>query len=289
MIQAHFSARSELDLYLLQRSNAIDIGIDESMKSIVKKILLTAIILVMPAIATSEDNTLPLTISTGEWPPFISENLKYHGVAARIVTESFASQNINIQYGWFPWKRSYNNVKTGSWDASAIWAITEERKEDVLFSDPVIQNQTVLFFRKDNIIEWQSYKDLSGIIIGATNGYFYGEEFNNAESSGLITVERTSIESNNFKKLKAHRLDAVIAEVDTGYDIMRKIFRAEQIDAIMVSPKYVASLTNHLVISKKLENAEQLISAFNKGLKQLTDSGKVDQYLKESRSGQYQQ
>lgn len=257
------------------------------MKSIVKKILLTTIALALPAMATSEDNTL--TISTGEWPPFLSENLKHHGVAARIVTESFASQNINIQYGWFPWVRSYNNVKTGNWDASAIWAVTNERKEDVLFSDPVIKNQTVLFFRKGHAIDWQSYKDLSGIIIGATNGYFYGDDFKSAETSGLITVERTSIESSNFKKLEANRLDAVIAEIDTGYDIMQKIFRAEQIDAIIVSPKYVASFTNHLVISKKLENAEQLISAFNKGLKQLTDSGKVDQYLKESRSGQYQQ
>lgn len=254
---------------------------------IIKQLLLTGITLALPIIAHSENKTI--TVSTGEWPPFLSENLKHHGVAARIIEESFASQNIHVQYGWFPWKRAYHNVRVGSWDASAIWAVTPQRSTEVLFSDPVIQNHTVLFFRKNNVIDWQSYEDLSGLIIGATNGYFNGVEFEQAEKRGLITVERTSIESSNFKKLESKRLDAVIAEIDTGYYIMQQIFNAEQIESIVVSPNHVASFSNHLVISKEIENAEDLISAFNKGLKQLTKSGKVDQYLKESRNGQYQQ
>jgi polar amino acid transport system substrate-binding protein len=254
---------------------------------IIKQLLLTAITLALPIIVHSENKTI--TVATGEWPPFISENFKHNGVAARIIKESFASQNIHVRYDWFPWKRAYHNVRVGSWDASAIWAKTPQRSTEVLFSDPVINNNTVLFFRKDNVIEWKSYEDLSGLIIGATNGYFNGAEFAQAEKSGLITVERTSIESSNFKKLASKRLDAVIAEIDTGYYIMQQVFNAEQIASIIVSPNQVASLSTHLVISKEIENAEDLISAFNKGLKQLTKSGKVDQYLKESRNGQYQQ
>lgn len=257
------------------------------MINIVKSILLTAIAIMLPFMAIAENKTI--SISTGEWPPFISENLKHHGVAARIISESFASQNINVKYGWFPWKRTYNLVKTGSWDASAIWAITPERSKQVLFSDPVIVNKNVLFFSKEKYIDWKSLDDLSGLVIGATNGYFNGQEFEQAEKSGLITVERTSIESNNFKKLAAHRLDAVIAEIDTGYDIMHHVLNTEQIESIIVNPKQVSALINHLVISKKLDNAEQLITIFNKGLKELTESGKVDQYLMESRNKLYHQ
>lgn len=239
----------------------------------------------LPAISSSEDRVIK--ISTGDWPPFISENMQYHGIAARIITESFELQNIKVEYSWFPWQRTYNNVRYGNWDASAIWAVTEERSQHLLFSDPVIKNITVLFFNKDKLVEWKSFEDLSGLIIGATNSYFYGEEFQQAEASGLITVERTSIESSNFKKLKAGRIDAVIAEVDTGYDIMHRIFEPEIIESIVASPKVVASFTNHLVISKKLDDGEGLLSSFNKGLKKLTESGKVEQYLMESRSGLY--
>lgn len=257
------------------------------MIKIAKSILLIAISLILPTIASSENRTV--TISSGEWPPFISENMKHHGLAARIISESFALKNITIKYGWFPWQRSYNNVRSGDWDASAIWAVSEDRSKELLFSDPVIHNVHVIFFKKDTFKNWNSLKELSGIVIGATNGYFYGEEFQQAEASGLITVERTSIESNNFKKLEAGRIDAVIAEIDTGYYIMQNLFSPEQTKSIVISPKQVASFTNHLVVSKKLEDAEQLVSIFNEGLKALTESGKVDQYHMESRQGIYNQ
>lgn len=257
------------------------------MTCIIKQLILAAITLVLPVIAHSENKIV--TVSTGEWPPFISENLKYNGVAARIIEESFASQNINVHFGWFPWKRAYYNARVGSWDASAIWAVTKQRSTEVLFSDPIIKNNTVLFFRKNSAIDWTSYEDLSGLTIGATNGYFYGDAFEQAEKDGVITVERTGIESSNFKKLESKRLDAVVAEIDTGYYIMQKIFNAEQIEAIIVSPKQVSTITNHLVISKNIGNADDLLSKFNKGLKELTKSGKVDRYLKESRNGQYHQ
>ena len=114
-------------------------------------------------------------------------------------------------------------------------------------------------------------------------------EFDKAEKSGLITVDRTSTESHNFKKLAANRIDAVVAEIDTGYEIMHRLLKPEQVESIIVSPQKIASFSNHLVISKKIKNGEELLSTFNKGLKQLTESGKVDQYIMESRNGLYNQ
>ena len=224
------------------------------MKRIAELLIIITIAIALPATARSEDRVIK--ISTGEWPPFLSENMKYHGVAARIISESFALEGISIEYSWFPWKRTYSNVKNGLSDASAVWAITDERSKELLFSDPIIKNTNVLLFNNNRPLSWTSLKDLSDQIIGATNGYFYGEEFQQAEANGLITVERTSIESHNFKKLAAGRIDAVIAEIDTGYEIMHRIFKPKQIESIQVSAQEIASVTNHLAISKKLENGE---------------------------------
>ncbi len=170
---------------------------------IARLLLIITMAIALPTIASSKDRVIQ--VSTGEWPPFLSKNMKYYGVAARIISESFALEGIRIEYSWLPWQRSYNNVINGTSDASAIWAITDERSKELLFSDPIIKNTNVLFFNKNRPLNWASIKDLSGLIIGATNGYFYGEEFQQAETSGLITVERTSIESSNFKKLAANR------------------------------------------------------------------------------------
>lgn len=255
------------------------------MIKIVKSILLIAIAIMLPFMAIAENKTI--SISTGEWPPFISKNLKHYGVVAHIITESFTSQNIDVEYGWFPWKRTYSNVINRSWDASAVWAITQERSKELLFSDPVVNSKNVMFFNKQSYKDWNSLDDLSGLVIGATNGYFNGHEFEEAEKSGIITVERTSIESNNFKKLAAQHIDAVIAEINTGYDIMHQVLNSEQIESIIVNPKQVSSFNNHLVISKKLDHAEQLILIFNKGLKELTESGKVEQYFMDSRNKLY--
>ena len=229
-----------------------------------------------------------LKLTNGEWPPFLSKDLNHYGVASHIVEEAFKNKGDDVKYGFFPWKRAFSNAKDGDdWVGSVIWSHSEEREADFLYSAPVIISKQVFFYRKDLEFDWNTYDDLGNYKIGAAIGYFYGEEFQQAESSGLITVERTSIESSNFKKLAASRIDVVIAERDTGYEIMKQVLTAEQIESLDISQKEVASFTNHLVISKKIENGEVLLSTFNKGLKKLIKSGKVEQYLMESRSGLY--
>jgi len=78
-----------------------------------------------------------ISIAIGEWPPFISENLKHYGVVPRIVTEAFALGNVKVDYGFFPWKRAMEYANEGDWDGSAVWGYTSERGKTLLYSDPV--------------------------------------------------------------------------------------------------------------------------------------------------------
>ena len=257
----------------------------ELIKIIPTFFLLLFNLIIRPVFANPDDKVI--TISTGEWPPYISENLKFNGIAARIIRDSFALQGYAVEFGWFPWKRTYHHVRTGAWNASAIWAKTEQRRKEVLFSDPIIDSNTVLFFRKDSLIEWQSYQDLSSIIIGATDGYFNGDEFEAAEEKRLITVERTSSERNNFKKLAAKRIDAVVAELGTGIDIMREVLTLEERENIVIGQKKISSFSNQLVFSKQLDNAEQLVKESNQGLIKLNNKGKIKEYFLESGLNNY--
>ena len=59
-----------------------------------------------------------IRLTNGEWLPYMSANLKYNGVASRIVTEAFALEGIEVVYSFFPWKRAYALVSNGDFDGS---------------------------------------------------------------------------------------------------------------------------------------------------------------------------
>ncbi len=71
-----------------------------------------------------------IRLTTGEFPPFISENLKYYGPAPHIVTKAFASEGVSVKFRVFPWKRAYITAKRGKnmWDQVSGWKPKGERK-----------------------------------------------------------------------------------------------------------------------------------------------------------------
>ncbi len=92
-------------------------------------------------------NSIKITI--GEWPPYLSKDLKYYGVVARIITEAFALEGLSVEYGFFPWKRAFVLAKNSQdWDGSAIWSVNEERKVFFIFSDPVMGKKMYFFISK---------------------------------------------------------------------------------------------------------------------------------------------
>ncbi len=55
-----------------------------------------------------------IRITNGEWAPYLSNKLPNKGFASHIVREAFAAVEIEVKYGFFPWKRSYKLAKEGT-------------------------------------------------------------------------------------------------------------------------------------------------------------------------------
>lgn len=60
-------------------------------------------------------------ITNGEWPPFTSEHLPGGGSLSRVVWEAFALEDVTVEYGFYPWKRSYEYARAGRWHDSVAW------------------------------------------------------------------------------------------------------------------------------------------------------------------------
>jgi len=69
--------------------------------------------------------------------------------------------------------------------------------------------------------------------------------------------------------------------------MLQKNFSVDEIKSIKYHKKLLSTAPSSLIFSKKIKRNERLIRLFNKGLKQLKDSGKYGKYFEESRNGDY--
>ena len=249
------------------------------------KCIWIAVLLSFSATAFAEDASVHIT--NGEWPPFLSENLVHYGVASRIVTEAFAAEGIRVEYGFFPWKRAFLLAQKGKWDGSAVWSFTEERNQHFYYSDPVIETKWVFFYLKTTKFDWKTIDDLKAFRIGATLEYEYEKAFEDAEKAGKIKVQRVPKDEQNFEKLLRNRIDIFPQELNVGYAMLNQLFTQKEVQQFTHHPRPIKNSPLHLILSRAAEKNKAILGRFNKGLNLLQESGKVDQYLMESRRGDY--
>lgn len=110
--------------------------------------LLLLLFLALP-IHAAED----ISLTNGEWSPYLGQNLPHHGVASRIVEEAFALEGIGVRWRFYPWARALRHAESGKSDGSAIWLRSPEREHAFYVSDPVVESGYYLFHRKDHPID----------------------------------------------------------------------------------------------------------------------------------------
>ncbi len=246
-------------------------------------------VLAMISLLSSSAIAETVRLTNGEWPPLTSEKeLKYHGVLSRIVTEAFASEGITVEYGFFPWKRSMEYAKEGKWDGSLGWAYERpDFKPDFYFSNPFFTVPKAIFHLKRKPLDWKTVDDLKGLRIGITASYTYGEAFDRAVKEGKLSVEAVTYDLQNIKKLLAGRFDAFAMEIDVATYLMQTALSPEEAEQITYHPNLLMEAGLSVIFPKKSEKSPRLVETLNKGLQKLKDSGKLNQYLEESRQGKY--
>jgi len=230
---------------------------------------------------------MSIRIANDEYPPFMSAKLKFFGVGYRIIKEAFALEGVKVESRFFPPGRSLEMVKSGTWDASSLWSPNAERKKTMVFSDAIVHIDMVLFHKRSFEFNWTNIGNLTGLRIGATIGYFYGDLFHAAEKAGTLKVERVTSNELNFRKLHRGRIDVFPLNVDSAFEILNRIYNSEERKQFVYSQKPITSQPLSLAFSKVVGKNNKLRILFNRGLKTLKESGKLDMYLKESRDGKY--
>jgi polar amino acid transport system substrate-binding protein len=108
-----------------------------------------------------------LNIIVGEWPPFVSEQLKHQGPVAHLISDLFNEAGYQVQFHFAPWGRVYS-LAAGSqlYDATAVWMHKPEREKEFLFSEAVLQEQFVFFSLKSRQLQAERLEQIVGLRLG---------------------------------------------------------------------------------------------------------------------------
>jgi polar amino acid transport system substrate-binding protein len=232
-------------------------------------------------------HTATLNISTGEWPPFLSESLPHQGVIAHLITDLFAQANIKVNFTFLPWPRAYHDTINDKYAATAVWMFEQQRTEDYFYSEPVLNERFVFFYHKKRPFDWQNLNDLKGLLLGGGLAYSYGEEFDKALQAGLFDMSRVSTTEQNFKRLAMGRIDAFAEEKSVGYHILAGQLPTIK-NAIVHHPRPLLINKSFVMFPKNNEYSKQWLEIFNQQLLKFKQNGRYQTYFDALDNGAYQ-
>ncbi|MBN2164580.1 MAG: amino acid ABC transporter substrate-binding protein [Pontiellaceae bacterium] len=214
-------------------------------------------------------------LATLEWEPYVGKSLAANGFTAELTTEALKRGGYDVELTFLPWKRALSMVESGKLDGCFPSYWSKDREETFLFTDKIASGEIVLFKSAGKSITFNTLDDLKPYTIGVVQGYVNSPEF---DAAAFLTKQEVTEDLLNFQKLKAGRLDLVVADKYVGMALIQKNM-PEMADKIDFLPKALQEKAVHLCVSKKMANGADIVAAFNKGMKELIADGTYDKIL----------
>ena len=160
------------------------------------------------------------------YPPmgFRDESNEIVGFDVDLAKEAAQRLGRPVEFKPIDWSSKEAELKSGRVDV--LWNgldITEKRKENMLFSDPYMDNRQIIFVKKGTT-DIKDEKSLAGKVVGTQSGGT-AEEYidgNTALKDSLKDCKKYSDYISAFMDLENGRLDAIVADEITGRYYMSK-------------------------------------------------------------------
>lgn len=219
-----------------------------------------------------QNSTLVMPAFT--YPPFTMQNQagKWIGADNEIIENVLLRMGYQVQWIEMPFARALEEMKSGKYPAMTACVEGDDREEYILFSEPVSSIYSVLWKMQSNPFCWQTYDDLQGLLIGASN-YHYGAGFFEAAKEGkfaLDMVANKKPEIIHFRKLREGKIDMFICELSLG-SYLKQRFKPEFNDVVPCQTGVGPPRPFSFAISRKYfdgreEQMQKFVTAFNNEL-----------------------
>ena len=173
-----------------------------------------------------------------EYPPMGFKNDKNEivGFDVDLAKAAVKKLDMEVEFKAIDWSSKEAELKSGRVDV--LWNgldITPERKENMLFSDPYMDNRQVIFVRKGGDVNISSEAELAGKAVG-TQAASTAEDYINSQEelkNSFKEFKTYGDYMSAFMELENGRMDAVICDEIVGRYYMSK--HPDTIDALDVT------------------------------------------------------
>lgn len=241
--------------------------------------------LLLGIISTSVSAENPtVNLATSDWPPYVASDMKGYGYVYGIVNGAFQSAGYHTHIAFLPWLE-VTQVDKNHFDAY-FPEYDGHTLKSFACSDPIQGGPVGLYRRKNQSINYttpypsknqaEAFASLKGYRFGVVSGYKNTDAFDNA--TYLIKIPaNTDLE--NLRHLQEGKVDLAFIDIFVAEYLMNK-YNPEFSDLVFMGP----SLENKklfVCFSRNANNYIEKLAAFNRGLKELSDSGRLEQIIEQ--------
>ncbi|GAB6095921.1 transporter substrate-binding domain-containing protein [Desulfatiferula olefinivorans] len=220
-----------------------------------------------------------LTVVCDEWPPYqiVDEGGGLSGFSTKVVREVFKRMGVTVKsLKAYPWKRAIYMIETGAADALFSANFSDERTAFAFYpEETLVTSPWVIWSRAEDKVNYRGLTDLKGKKVGVVRGYSYTPEF--LETLKTIgTMDESTDDETNFRKLNVGRIDLVAAELGNGSAILK----AQKMSQIIPHTDNPIKSDGLYIMFSKSKVPEAFVRQFSDTLKQMKSEA-VYQYIYE--------
>ncbi|NKD85909.1 amino acid ABC transporter substrate-binding protein [Haematospirillum jordaniae] len=217
----------------------------------------------------------PLSLVTGDYAPYSGENLPQGGLSTILVRAVFKAMDMpEPKMLWMPWKRGYEQAKSGEFPATFPYFKDSEREKDFLFSEPLHIYKRVFFARSQHIKalkgEWNSMRLC--VPLGWTV-----EPFAEIIREYSMELQRPASLESCMRMLESSRTDLIVDdEIVVAHELKRTFGTT---DGFSPSTHKQQEDRSYFLVSRAIKDSQKLHETFNEGLAKIRASGEYDKIV----------
>lgn len=227
--------------------------------------------------AFSVSSWADVSLVTGnDYPPFADQSLPEGGLSTRLVRAAFTASDETLDIEFQPWLRGYRATLNGDFDATFPYVYTDERAEQMLYSDPFMTVDTVIISRASQPLDYPSVESLRDTVLCHAQGWGLPADIQQALDQGVIHAVDVPQYISCFRMLLAGRVDFLLSN-NLQWAVQAQVNDLDPADFHMSANPVQRS--HHHLIAAKNARGQAVIERFNRGLAQLRHNGQYEQLV----------
>jgi polar amino acid transport system substrate-binding protein len=221
-----------------------------------------------------------IRIVADPWPPFGGSELPKGGISLDVIATVLRRAGYDVETVIVPWQRALDGVKNGTYDVLGNIFYSTELAQQLAFSAPFFETEVRFMQRRGANLKFSDLDSLRPYEIAVGAGYLYESAFDAADY-----LQKTDVTEviQGARMVASGRVDLTLDSIDVLEYIINT--QAPEIGPqVEILPNRLTVRKLHMAVRLDLPERNQLISDFNRVLKQMREEGALDELLAKHRN-----